>query len=149
MCCGRGQWRRSPSRSPTPALRVAAFVSVHLRGVLLIPDLSRHDAHDDRQIRSKANAWMPFGLHVMDVEDYDTFELRVRSDGRTYILNVQTDGQHADNLFQAFMYTNGGPHWERLVVRGVAERAERRMRALEPRPGALAPASRWAVCAAA
>lgn len=42
----------------------------------------------------------------------DALEIACRGDGRTYILNVRTDGLGPEDVFQAFLYTRGGPHWQ-------------------------------------
>ena len=36
--------------------------------------------------------------------------------GRTYIANIQTDSTQQEDLYQAFVYTRGGPEWQTVQV---------------------------------
>lgn len=51
-----------------------------------------------------------------DVTDYDGIVMRVRGDGRTYALNVQTQSIRDDDIHQSFFHTRGGPLWETVKV---------------------------------
>jgi len=52
-----------------------------------------------------------------EVADYDGIVVRLRGDGRTYTLNVQTKGIRDDDIHQSFFHTRGGPYWEIVRVR--------------------------------
>ena len=52
-----------------------------------------------------------------EVADYDGIAVRLRGDGRTYTLNVQTKGIRDDDIHQSFFHTRGGPYWEIVRVR--------------------------------
>lgn len=56
-----------------------------------------------------------------DVSEYDAFELRVRGDGRRFIVNIGAPGlARKDDLWQCFLYTKGGPDWENIrVIKGL------------------------------
>lgn len=50
-----------------------------------------------------------------DWSQYNCLELRVRGDGRTYLLNLFTPGYfdvHWFDMFSYPLYTRGGPHWQ-------------------------------------
>ena len=57
-----------------------------------------------------------FGASLHDLTRYNGLELCVRGDGRTYIVNIRTDGYQPDDVFQAFLYTRGGPLWQTVQV---------------------------------
>ena len=44
-------------------------------------------------------------LETLDLDDFTDLVFHLRGDGRTYIVNVQTDGLVPDDVFQAFLYT--------------------------------------------
>ena len=51
-----------------------------------------------------------------DLDQFDTLELRVRGDGRTYFFNIHPESNSPDDLYQAFIFTRGGPNWEIIRV---------------------------------
>ena len=58
---------------------------------------------------------MESGLY--DVSGYDALQLRVRGDGRRFIANVSAPGMgRKDDIWQAFVFTRGGPEWEDITV---------------------------------
>lgn len=54
---------------------------------------------------------------MKDLSEFDAIEFRVRGDGRAYMVNLQHQTFRPDDLFQAFMFTRGGPDWENIRVR--------------------------------
>eukprot|EP00053_Salpingoeca_punica_P011161 m.99837 g.99837 ORF g.99837 m.99837 type:complete len:246 (-) comp15604_c1_seq1:913-1650(-) len=56
------------------------------------------------------------GNRFYDLQEFSGLELQLRGDGRNYILSVQTDSMQPEDLFQAFIYTKGGPHWQRVQI---------------------------------
>lgn len=52
-----------------------------------------------------------------EIADYDGIVVRLRGDGRTYTLNVQTKSVRDDDIHQSFFHTRGGPYWEIVRVR--------------------------------
>eukprot|EP00051_Salpingoeca_urceolata_P032437 m.15766 g.15766 ORF g.15766 m.15766 type:complete len:317 (-) comp5083_c0_seq1:16-966(-) len=66
--------------------------------------------------RSKPPAPTLFGSSHIDLSAFSGFELEVRGDGRTYIANIQTGSLQDDDLYQAFVYTRGGPMWQTVHV---------------------------------
>lgn len=51
-----------------------------------------------------------------DVTSYDVLQLRLRGDGRTYVVSLQPPGFNTGDMYQAFVYTKGGPFWEEITV---------------------------------
>jgi NADH dehydrogenase [ubiquinone] 1 alpha subcomplex assembly factor 1 len=49
-----------------------------------------------------------------DLTEFDSLDLVVRGDGRTYIVNIQTEGLQLNDMYQCFVYTRGGPEWQRI-----------------------------------
>ena len=67
--------------------------------------------------RSKLLQPSLFGSTYHDVGDLNNaLEVVCRGDGRTYVLNVRTDGLGPEDMFQAAIYTRGGPLWQRARV---------------------------------
>ena len=55
----------------------------------------------------------------MDLSEFDAFELRVRGDGRRFIVNLESPNMaRKDDIWQCFLYTRGGPEWENIKVSG-------------------------------
>lgn len=48
--------------------------------------------------------------------EYDGIELKVRGDGRSYVFNMQTTSMQPEDLYQAFVYTRGGPDLQTVQV---------------------------------
>jgi len=52
-----------------------------------------------------------------DLETFDTIEIRLRGDGRSYFFNIHPESfQSTDDLYQGFLFTRGGPHWEIIRI---------------------------------
>lgn len=47
---------------------------------------------------------------------HDALEFEIRGDGRAYIANLQPDSYREEDLYQATIYTRGGPHWQTVQV---------------------------------
>lgn len=70
---------------------------------------------------SALNLQMSFKREIyLDWSLYNHLELRVRGDGRTYLLNISTAGYfdlHWNDMYSYPLYTRGGPHWQVTKVR--------------------------------
>ncbi|XP_035183290.1 complex I intermediate-associated protein 30, mitochondrial isoform X2 [Oxyura jamaicensis] len=54
-----------------------------------------------------------------DWSNFNSLHLRVRGDGRPWMVNIYTDpyfSHHKDDLYNYFMFTRGGPYWEEIRV---------------------------------
>lgn len=55
-----------------------------------------------------------------DWSQYNTLVVRLRGDGRSYLLNLSTEG-YFDllwfDMYHYVLYTRGGPHWQTARVR--------------------------------
>ncbi|XP_033001508.1 complex I intermediate-associated protein 30, mitochondrial [Lacerta agilis] len=54
-----------------------------------------------------------------DWSNFNTLVLRVRGDGRPWMINIYTDpyfSHQKDDIYNYFMYTRGGPYWEEIKV---------------------------------
>ncbi|XP_065832761.1 complex I intermediate-associated protein 30, mitochondrial-like [Oscarella lobularis] len=67
-------------------------------------------------IRSQPNRGRFGRVKLYDFSQYDALEFRLRGDGRKYIVNLQIESYRRDDLWQAFLYTRGGPFWEKIQV---------------------------------
>ena len=58
-------------------------------------------------------------LKTLDFEFYDAVRLRIRGDGRTYIVNIHSYADidvHFFDLYQFPLYTRGGPYWQDVII---------------------------------
>ncbi|XP_044292051.1 complex I intermediate-associated protein 30, mitochondrial [Varanus komodoensis] len=54
-----------------------------------------------------------------DWTSFNSLFLRVRGDGRPWMINIYTDpyfSHHRDDLYHYFMFTRGGPYWEEIRI---------------------------------
>ncbi|KAF3930200.1 hypothetical protein ABW20_dc0102362 [Dactylellina cionopaga] len=58
-----------------------------------------------------------FGTRFYDTEFYQFIALRVKSDGRTYMVNVQTDSVDQNDLHQHRLFTRKPGEWETVVLK--------------------------------
>ncbi|EDV23761.1 uncharacterized protein TRIADDRAFT_57282 [Trichoplax adhaerens] len=67
-------------------------------------------------LRSIVPRRFPRGEILQDWSNFDAIEFRVRGDGRAYLVNLHHQTFRPDDLFQAFMFTRGGPDWESVRI---------------------------------
>ena len=67
-------------------------------------------------IRSRTIPWRLWGSETHDFSFYNKLVLEVRGDGRTYIANLNSNGLQKEDVFQHFIYTRGGPSWEKIEL---------------------------------
>jgi len=67
-------------------------------------------------MRSLATTPSLFGDTYYDLTNMSGLEINLRGDGRTYIANIKTDGMQQEDIFQAFIYTRGGPLWQKVQI---------------------------------
>ncbi|KAL3420179.1 complex I intermediate-associated protein 30 [Phlyctema vagabunda] len=58
-----------------------------------------------------------FGTPVWDIDPYAYLALRVKSDGRKYFINVQTDSIVPTDLHQHRLYARNPGEWETVLIR--------------------------------
>uniref|UniRef100_A0A8D0G430 Complex I intermediate-associated protein 30, mitochondrial n=1 Tax=Sphenodon punctatus TaxID=8508 RepID=A0A8D0G430_SPHPU len=70
-------------------------------------------------MRSKLQ-WGAFNQkNFYDWSTFNTLHLRVRGDGRPWMVNIYTDPYYShqkDDLYNYFMYPRGGPYWEEIKI---------------------------------
>lgn len=55
-----------------------------------------------------------------DWTNFNTLHLRVRGDGRPWMINIGTETYYShmkDDIYSYFLYTRGGPYWQDVKVR--------------------------------
>ncbi|CAB4012423.1 Hypothetical predicted protein [Paramuricea clavata] len=81
----------------------------------LPPDkVTKHSGFCTMRLNPKMNRWGT--VLSTDVTSYDVMQLRLRGDGRTYMVSIQPPGYNTDDMYQAFIYTRGGPFWEEVTI---------------------------------
>lgn len=58
-----------------------------------------------------------FGHSVWDVDPYTYIALRVKSDGRSYFVNLQTDGVEPTDLHQHRLFAKRPGQWETVLIK--------------------------------
>lgn len=58
-----------------------------------------------------------FGRSVWDIDPYTYLAMRIKSDGRSYFINVQTDGVEPTDLHQHRLFARSPGSWETIFVR--------------------------------
>lgn len=57
-----------------------------------------------------------FGRSVWDIDPYSYLALRIKSDGRSYMVNVQTEGVEPTDLHQHRLFAKRPGEWETVLV---------------------------------
>lgn len=57
-----------------------------------------------------------FGSSVWDIDPYSFLALRIKSDGRSYFINVQTEGVEPTDLHQHRLFAKRPGQWETVLV---------------------------------
>lgn len=57
-----------------------------------------------------------FGRSVWDIDPYSYLALRIKSDGRSYLVNVQTEGVEPTDLHQHRIFAKRPGEWETVLV---------------------------------
>jgi NADH dehydrogenase [ubiquinone] 1 alpha subcomplex assembly factor 1 len=62
--------------------------------------------------------WLAYG--TVSLEEFDYLSLRLRGDGRTYVVNIQVPGFISEDMFQCFIYTKKieeqSNDWQEILV---------------------------------
>ena len=102
-----------------------AHLTTSKHGRLLFHGNVSLDMQDDAEIdhtgfcaiRSRPKIGLFNKIETTDLSFYDCIELIYRGDGRPYFVNIQTESmmliENKYDLFQGFLFTKGGPYWER------------------------------------
>lgn len=67
--------------------------------------------------RSKDRPFTLFGKSLWDVDSYVYLALRVKSDGRKYLVNVQTESVVYSDIHQHRLYTKKPGEWETVLIK--------------------------------
>ncbi|KAK8070880.1 hypothetical protein PG997_011083 [Apiospora hydei] len=87
----------------------------HLDGAAAAPP-----GHPAVRVRGVADAGPPptvFGRAVWDIDMYTYLALRVKSDGRSYFVNVQTESVVPSDLHQHRLFARRQGEWETVLVK--------------------------------
>ncbi|XP_022097358.1 complex I intermediate-associated protein 30, mitochondrial-like isoform X2 [Acanthaster planci] len=55
----------------------------------------------------------------MDLTPFNSLNLRLRGDGRAYMVNIMTEGyftDYHDDIWNYFLFTRGGPYWQDVSI---------------------------------
>jgi NADH dehydrogenase [ubiquinone] 1 alpha subcomplex assembly factor 1 len=66
--------------------------------------------------RTKDRKRTVFGKGLLDLDQYKYLALRVKSDGRKYFVNIQTDGIEPTDLHQHRLYAKRPGEWETVLI---------------------------------
>jgi len=66
--------------------------------------------------RTKDRKRTVFGKGLLDLDQYKYLALRIKSDGRKYFVNIQTDGIEPTDLHQHRLYANRPGEWETVLI---------------------------------
>jgi len=66
--------------------------------------------------RTRDRGWTIFGKAVWDLDPYTHLALRVKSDGRKYFVNLQTESIVPTDLHQHRLYTQTTDEWETIMI---------------------------------
>ncbi|XP_065694795.1 complex I intermediate-associated protein 30, mitochondrial isoform X1 [Patagioenas fasciata] len=70
-------------------------------------------------MRAKPPMGSFFRKKYYDWSNFNSLYLRVRGDGRPWMINIYTDpyfSHQKDDLYNYFMFTRGGPYWEEIKI---------------------------------
>ncbi|KAK1758404.1 complex I intermediate-associated protein 30, mitochondrial [Echria macrotheca] len=67
--------------------------------------------------RTKDRGPTMFGRSLWDIDPYSYLALRIKSDGRAYFVNVQTDSVVPTDLHQHRLFTKKPGEWETVLIR--------------------------------
>lgn len=66
--------------------------------------------------RTKDRKRTVFGKGLLDLDQYKYLALRLKSDGRSYFVNIQTDGIEPTDLHQHRLYAKRPGEWETILI---------------------------------
>uniref|UniRef100_G3WX76 Complex I intermediate-associated protein 30, mitochondrial n=1 Tax=Sarcophilus harrisii TaxID=9305 RepID=G3WX76_SARHA len=85
-----------------------------------------HDGETQRSGYCAMTSRIPRGAFerkkCYDWSNFNTLYLRVRGDGRPWMVNIKTDTNlihKSHHLYSYFMYTRGGPYWQEVKISSV------------------------------
>eukprot|EP00043_Microstomoeca_roanoka_P001889 m.35202 g.35202 ORF g.35202 m.35202 type:complete len:236 (+) comp11113_c0_seq2:143-850(+) len=67
-------------------------------------------------MRSRVQKPTLLGQTYIDLQTHNALEFDIRGDGRAYIANLQPNSYRDEDLYQATIYTRGGPHWQTVQI---------------------------------
>ncbi|PFH58381.1 hypothetical protein XA68_13745 [Ophiocordyceps unilateralis] len=102
----------SPTQSPTSYARFHGSISVRLP-----PDRPTIGRSGYAAFRTPDQRPTVFGRSVWDIDPYVYLGLRVKSDGRAYFINVQTEAIEPSDLHQHRLFVKRPGQWETVFVK--------------------------------
>nr|AST15014.1 CIP [Trichoderma spinulosum]AST15021.1 CIP [Trichoderma spinulosum] len=102
----------SSSSSSPPHARFAGHISTSLP-----PDRLAIERTGYAAFRTPDQAPTVFGRSVWDIDPYAYLALRIKSDGRAYYVNVQTESVEPTDLHQHRLFAKRPGQWETVFIR--------------------------------
>lgn len=66
--------------------------------------------------RTRDRGYWLFGKLLWDIDPFSFLALRIKSDGRKYFVNIQTESIVPTDLHQHLLPTNNPGHWETVII---------------------------------
>lgn len=101
-----------PSSSSTPHARFHGSISTRLP-----PDQPKIQRSGFAGFRTPTQRPTIFGRSVWDIDPWQYLALRVKSDGRSYFLNLQTESVEPSDLHQHRLFAKTPGQWETVLVK--------------------------------
>jgi NADH dehydrogenase [ubiquinone] 1 alpha subcomplex assembly factor 1 len=102
----------SPSSNPHGHVRFHGNISIELP-----PNQPQVQRTGYAAFRTKDRARTIFGKSLWDIDPYAFLALRIKSDGRKYFVNVQTESIVPTDLHQHRLYARRPGEWETVLIK--------------------------------
>lgn len=111
---------KAPSTNPNPSRKENKHGHVKFSGNISIelpPDKPHVQRSGYAAWRTKDRAFTIFGKSLWDIDSYNYLALRIKSDGRKYFVNLQTESIVPTDLHQHRLYSRRPGEWETVLIK--------------------------------